>query len=368
MQNPLPNTISNLESSLSKLQATNQFMTSFKNVQETNLSTLSYLLDEYISEKLPLGQYFQEKLRSGDVLVNGCSQAYENNINGQDQYVISIEIGEVSLRISFLNYQDNVQYVNSDYSYTVTSKMDISTEEEAILQEYLQCQGPDVISDTMFDGEHRLMDTPEKINMPQELLLSASLMAHNLVVLLKDPETSAMPTYLVKTRVVAGEVHYYEKTLVTAPNKIVATLGAIEMLADSPNALSWCLSGAIDERKDVGYQLYKCTEVDSLSYRVLRDHGFSHDTIADLHYQSNAYCSELADIYNKEWTSANGLDWEQLKDLINACRELHPHVLIASEKLKSILDYCTENEEWDSGLCINWPKIIKSELDSYKPL
>ncbi|MBD0788176.1 hypothetical protein HUO09_17615 [Vibrio sp. Y2-5] len=82
----------------------------------------------------------------------------------------------------------------------------------------------------------------------------------------------------------------------------------------------------------------------------------------DMKTYSPAELHSLAEIFLKNWKERESLDWQEVEDLVTACKSLPEEILNRCLKIKGIIEHCDCEAEWDSGDIWTWPDQIQSEL------
>ncbi|WP_273208708.1 hypothetical protein [Marinobacter subterrani] len=72
--------------------------------------------------------------------------------------------------------------------------------------------------------------------------------------------------------------------------------------------------------------------------------------------------TRLARAINESWEARESVDWQEAEDMIGALQTLDRAILDASPDLRDILDYASEEDDWDSGEVATWPTRIEAAL------
>ncbi len=72
----------------------------------------------------------------------------------------------------------------------------------------------------------------------------------------------------------------------------------------------------------------------------------------------------LAGSIEASWIHREGCDWAEAEQLANICNSIPKKQLSNLDNIRCLVNYSTDYEDWDSGVVVKWPAIIRSDLEN----
>jgi len=67
---------------------------------------------------------------------------------------------------------------------------------------------------------------------------------------------------------------------------------------------------------------------------------------------------------NKNWSENESVDWQEAEDFVAELRKMDLAPFPELNGIAEHIQYCDENDEWDSGVIANLPDVVISDLES----